>query len=55
MGTWLIQGFIFMSIKGKAYIKVILRLLPRYKDVLRPKKKPNLNALYHTLCFILCI
>jgi len=44
-----------MSIRGKAYIKVILRLLPRYKDVLRPKKKPNLNTLYYALCFMLYI
>ena len=52
MGTWLIQGFIFMSIRGRAYIKVISRLLLRYKDVLRPERKPNLNALRHTPCFM---
>ncbi len=53
MGTWLIQGFIFISIMGKVYIKVILRLLLRYKDIIRPKKKPNLNILYYAPYFML--
>ena len=43
-----------MSIMGKGYIKVILRLLPKYKDIIKPEKKPNLNALRYAPYSMLC-
>ena len=41
-----------MNIINRGYIKVILRLLLRYKDIIRLKRKPNLNTLYYTSYFI---